>query len=84
MSDEPNSAAKALGVKIIGPLAYAGKPDCQSARCRREPNVEGGWRCVGWHCSYCDQPCSSQGHRCDAADAILSAAETIIDAEEQP
>lgn len=68
------------GYTMIGPLAYRGKPDCEDVRCTRmispePPHITPG--CMGWHCSYCDQPCSSQGHRCDAADAILGEASRI-------
>lgn len=31
--------------------------DCQDPRCSR---ING--KCVGWHCSRCGEPCSSQGH----------------------
>jgi hypothetical protein len=58
-------------MKIIAPLAYGGKPDCQDVRCRRVPGEPG---CMGWHCSYCDEPCSSQGHGCDAALTLIAAA----------
>jgi hypothetical protein len=59
-----------------GPLAYRGKEDCDSAICTRRTWMEDGhlrWdtTCYGWHCSYCDAPTSYQGHRCDAAQAIL-------------
>ncbi len=62
------------GFKLIGPLAYEGKIGCQSVMCRSIPDGTGGWKCVGWHCSYCDEPTSYQGHNCDAADAILGGA----------
>lgn len=61
----------------IGPLAYQGKEGCQSMRCTVMPDGEGGWYCVGYHCSYCDEPCSSQGHGCDAAEAVLGEARRI-------
>lgn len=65
---------------IIGPLCYRGKPDCMDVRCTRmispdPPHITPG--CMGWHCSYCDEPCGSQGHNCDAAKAILGAAEQV-------
>lgn len=68
--------------KIIGPLAYAGKESCEDVRCRRfvSRNEDGTYDfgpCMGWHCSYCDQPCGSQGHRCDAAVTLLAEAERI-------
>lgn len=66
------------GRKLIGPLAYQGKEGCQDGACRCERDDDGGWRCIGWHCSYCDEPCSSQGHRCDASEAILGAAQDIV------
>ena len=75
------------GYKIVGPLAYRGKPDCQHPLCTRMilHNDDGTYamgECMGWHCSYCDEPCSSQGHRCDAAETMLGEARRII--EEQP
>lgn len=56
--------------------------ECQDSRCTR---VDG--KCVGMHCSYCGEPCSSQGHpKCyDAAgDAAMAralerAAREVID-----
>lgn len=85
MSDDLNRAARAardaLGLTFVGPLAYAGKADCKSVRCTSEPDGDGGWRCVGWHCSYCDEPCSSQGHGCDAAEAVLDAARDALTEE---
>lgn len=71
--------------QVIGPLAYMGKKDCKDVRCRRM-----GWsrdadgtlqlgECVGWHCSYCDEPCGSQGHGCDAARAVLGEARRIVE-----
>lgn len=68
--------------KIIGPLAYRGKKDCESPTCTRF--FEDGKMtpdCFGWHCSYCDAPCSSQGHSCDAAKAFLDASKRIIEEE---
>lgn len=71
------------GYKIIGPLCYQGKKGCTSSICTRmvETLPDGTCKvspdCRGYHCSYCDAPCSSQGHRCDAANAILGAAEQI-------
>lgn len=53
----------------LGPMiAYEGKADCTDPRCRRmvspdQPHVSAG--CLGWHCAFCDQPCSSQGHDCE-------------------
>ena len=67
--------------KIIGPLAYRGKKDCDSVRCTRMWSPEGRMSadCFGWHCSYCDEPCSSQGHNCDAAKTLLEASRRIQD-----
>lgn len=31
--------------------------ECQNANCTRL-----GYRCIGWHCSKCGQPCSMMGH----------------------
>lgn len=64
---------------ILGPLAYAGKEDCQSGLCRSMLDGNGGWKCIGWHCAYCDEPCGSQGHRCEAADAVLGEARRVFD-----
>jgi hypothetical protein len=64
---------------LIGPLAYAGKEGCQSMVCRAMPDGDGGYVCVGWHCSYCDEPCSSQGHRCDAAVAVLGESRRAVE-----
>lgn len=61
--------------RILGPLTYRGKEGCQSVICTRHPDVPD--RCFGWHCVYCDVPCSYQGHNCDAAKAILGEAERI-------
>lgn len=65
-------------LKPIGPLAYRGKKGCTSATCTRL-NVRAFLAgeeeaCFGWHCSYCDEPCSSMGHGCDAAKAVLGEA----------
>jgi len=71
--------------KIIGPLCYMGKKGCSSVLCRRlvSRNVDGTHAvsedCMGYHCSYCDEPCSSQGHRCDAANAILAESRRIME-----
>lgn len=65
---------------LIGPLAYQGKKGCQDSRCRHF--FEDGKMsedCAGWHCAYCDQPCSSMGHRCDASQAILGEARRVLD-----
>jgi len=53
------------GFKIERQIAYQGKKGCRDIRCTRT-NV-GDWEnseCIGWHCSVCDEPCSSQGHTC--------------------
>lgn len=62
--------------QVIGTLAYQGKEGCADVRCTRwfVDGVPDWTRCMGYHCSYCDQPCSSQGHRCDASQAILGEA----------
>lgn len=73
------------GFKLIGPLAYGGKADCDSVTCRRVGvyrREDGSWdlgECAGWHCSYCDAPTSYQGHNCDAAEAVLGEAKRIIE-----
>lgn len=73
---------------IIGPLAYRGKKGCENPVCTQlclgqDENGRPvfGESCYGWHCSYCDEPCSSQGHGCDAANAILGEAERIAKGE---
>jgi hypothetical protein len=63
--------------QLIGPVAYMGKEGCRSVVC----TTTGDGRCRGWHCCYCDQPCSSQGHRCDVAVAILDEAKRALDEE---
>lgn len=68
------------GWTLIGPLAYRGKKGCTSVTCTRlwdgeKMDVD----CRGWHCSYCDEPCSSQGHRCDAAQAVLGEARRVAE-----
>jgi hypothetical protein len=64
----------------IGPLAYCGKKGCTSVTCTRM-FIDGKISpdCRGWHCSYCDAPCGSQGHRCPASEAILGEARRIAD-----
>lgn len=75
--------------KIIGPLCYMGKKGCTSVTCRRmvERLPDGTHKvspdCMGYHCSYCDEPCSSQGHRCDAANAILDESRRIMEEVER-
>lgn len=57
----------------VVPLAYLSKLDCASVLCRRtSTNL-----CAGWHCSYCDAPCSSQGHKCEAAEALIGEAQRV-------
>lgn len=66
--------------EVIGPLAYWGKVGCVNVTCTHMVTPEGidfTQACMGWHCSYCDAPCSSQGHRCDASEAILGEARRI-------
>lgn len=41
------------------PVAGQGPEGCSNAFCTR---IDG--RCVGWHCTYCGAPTSSQGHKC--------------------
>lgn len=66
---------------MIGPLAYRGKEGCQSVICTRlQPDSTS---CYGWHCSYCDEPCSYQGHGCDAAEAVLAEARRIYEERER-
>lgn len=61
---------------IIGPLCYRGKEGCTSGRCTRSYSPE-ATGCFGYHCSYCDEPCSSQGHHCPTSEAILGEAERV-------
>lgn len=75
--------------KPVGPLAYRGKKGCDAALCTREMVGRGEdgapvWAesCYGWHCSYCDEPCSYQGHGCEAATAILRAASSDASTKE--
>ena len=65
--------------RTVGPLAYEGKPGCDDARCRRlfDPGDGPLGRCIGWHCSYCDEPCGPQGHNCDTAVTLLDAARRL-------
>lgn len=71
--------------RLIAPLAYQGKIGCQDVRCTRmfHKDPETGkvsmdlTECIGWHCAHCDAPCSSQGHRCEAAKAMIEAAELL-------
>ena len=71
------------GLTILGPLAYQGKAGCVDMTCTRyftgRNEITG---CIGWHCSYCDKPCSSQGHRCDASQAILGEAKRLANSQE--
>lgn len=63
-------------LQLIGPVTYQGKQGCTDVRCRQSPNYD---FCMGWHCVYCDAPCSYQGHRCDAAEAVLCEAQRVVD-----
>lgn len=76
--------------RIIAPLCYQGKEGCEDVRCTRagftwldDGSVELG-ACIGYHCSYCDEPCSSQGHRCPASLAMIEAATKIADERGRP
>lgn len=64
---------------IIGPLTYRGKKDCDSVICTRR-FIDGKMEpdCWGWHCVYCDEPCSYQGHKCPASEAILGESARIV------
>jgi len=72
--------------RIVGPLAYQGKEGCTDIRCTRRDarafmdGTDDG-PCYGWHCAYCDAPCSSMGHNCDAAKAILNESRRIMKEE---
>ena len=82
---EPRVPIDISGYTILGPVCYQGKKGCTSVTCTRmhERQPDGSYKmspdCRGWHCSYCDAPCSSQGHGCDAANAILDAAREIAE-----
>lgn len=45
-------------------MAYQGKRDCTSLRCRRMylPGSKEMGECLGWHCAVCDEPSSQYGH----------------------
>lgn len=65
--------------RVVAPLAYMGKKGCESGLCRRMiERLDDGtttWGpCMGWHCSYCDEPCGPMGHRCDAAMTLIEEA----------
>jgi hypothetical protein len=68
------------GYQLIGPLAYQGKKGCQDSRCTHF-FVDGAMSedCFGYHCSYCDSPCSSQGDRCDVSQTILDESRRILE-----
>lgn len=40
-------------------LAYQGSETCTDIRCTRNNG-----KCISYHCAKCDEPCSSQGHKC--------------------
>ena len=65
----------------IGPLAYRGKVGCMSVTCPRLRTAGPDIACYGWHCAYCDAPCSYQGCGCDAAEAVLGEAWQIAEEE---
>jgi hypothetical protein len=44
--------------------------ECDSITCTR---LNG--KCIGWHCPYCTEPCSSQGHDCEGWTEGISAEE---------
>lgn len=63
------------GYRIIAPLTYRGKAGCTNPTCTRfrdRPDP-----CFGWHCSYCDEACSYQGHTCEASQTMIAAAQQI-------
>jgi hypothetical protein len=68
--------------RIIGPLTYRGKEGCRDVTCTRRWDITD--RCYGWHCVYCDEACSYQGHNCPASEAILGeAARLAADTSEE-
>jgi hypothetical protein len=68
------------GLRIVGPLTYGGKKGCTNGMCRREfyPDGTASPDCLGWHCSYCDAPCSYQGHNCDVAVTLLAESRRLM------
>lgn len=70
------------GLQIIGPIAYQGKADCDNPRCTHR-FIDGVMQpgCIGYHCVYCDAPCSMMGHRCDVAETLLEASRKLLDNE---
>lgn len=61
----------------LGPLTYHSKEGCTGVVCTRD--IRDNTRCFGWHCSYCDEPCSYQGHDCVVAETILAEARRLSD-----
>ena len=69
-------------MQMLGPLAYRGKKNCDDVTCTRLwADGKMSEDCYGWHCPYCDAPCSMMGHRCDAANAVLDEARRIAEDE---
>jgi hypothetical protein len=52
---------------------------CTNPSCSRV-----GDRCVGYHCAYCGEPCSSMGHDCDARSWAKSRAAAADEAAGPP
>ena len=68
--------------RVLGPIAYMGKKGCTDMRCRRYFGPDGmSDDCIGYHCSYCDAPCSMMGHRCDVGDTLLAESRRLQDEE---
>lgn len=46
-------------------MAYQGKDDCTSLKCRRyiDPSDPQKPGCIGWHCAVCDKPSGQYGHK---------------------
>jgi hypothetical protein len=69
--------------RMIAPLAYGGKQGCESMTCRRMFGPDGSMSpdCIGWHCSYCDEPTGPQGHHCDVGDTLIAASTRLLSEE---
>lgn len=67
--------------QMIGPICYQGKKGCRDVRCRHFFDEDGNMSedCSGYHCSYCDEPCSMMGCGCDASKTLLAEAQRVIE-----
>lgn len=70
----------------LGPLlAYGGKDGCTDLSCTRagyNPETQQMGPCIGWHCPYCHEPTSSQGHglkfMCEEGAKVIAAWEASL------